>query len=101
KNFSLPPDVDPDKVTLLVNYDDAFIAYLNGEELFRENFKTNPETGKIEAGSHEAEGYERFSLAAYARHFRPGGINTIALRGFNVKAGSSDLSLDPWLVELK
>jgi len=91
---------------LHVDYDDAFVAYLNGQEIARANigsFGTRPGYSEFAAGNHEAqmpEGGipERFilfkdTLAKYMIE----GENILALQVHNVNATSSDLSSTTFL----
>lgn len=82
---------------LMLNYDDAFIAYLNGKEVARSNVSSGfgAKAGRI--GSHEASGYEYIPFNKFANLIRPG-LNVIAIEGHNTSANSSDFSLDPYLV---
>jgi len=74
---------------LEVDYDDGFVAYLNGTEFARSNVG---DTGFSTAanGSHEAGSPERFPVPA---DFLRNGKNVLALQGHNTDLGSSDFSL--------
>jgi hypothetical protein len=82
---------------LVINYDDAFIAYLNGKEVLRVGVKegSGPKAEDIE--SHEAEGYVYFPLKDAHKYLRPD-ENVLAIEGHNTGQSSSDFTLDPYLV---
>jgi hypothetical protein len=80
-------------LTLVIDYDDGFVAFLNGVEVARQNVDA---TGFDQAatGSHEAGAPESFAVD-------PGllvaGANVLAVSGHNAGAASSDFSLAPAL----
>ena len=81
---------------LRVRYDDGFIAYLNGEEIARRSVTGTP--GKdLQISSHEAsKTFHTVDLPTWAKHARKG-KNILAIVGYNVNPGSSDLTLDAYL----
>jgi outer membrane protein assembly factor BamB len=80
---------------LLIRYDDAFVAYLNGREIARAGVtgRGSAATGVV---SHEAAECELFEIEGFAGLLRSGD-NVLAVEGHNVSLGSSDFTLDPWL----
>ena len=99
---------DPAVVTglaLSVDYDDSFVAYLNGTEVARANVLGNPPAFNTTASSdHEASGgntspqpVANFDLTT-SLGLLVAGNNTLAVQGHNVSIGSSDFSLIPTLV---
>ena len=98
----------PDSITELVldmDFDDGFVAYLNGTELARYNMGEagSPTNWDQAAGSlHEADLYQglnprRFPLDASARDLLLTGDNVFALEVHNESVTSSDLSANPYL----
>jgi hypothetical protein len=101
--------------SLIVDYDDAFVAYLNGVEVARspnmifpggpgEPIPHDSELG--DSINHEASGGgsganppESFPIPGW-RDVVVGGANVLALQGFNSTRDSSDFSLIPELVAL-
>jgi hypothetical protein len=92
---------------LYVDYDDAFVAYLNGTEIARANigtinirpaFNTIPEKA-VEPASVSGAIPPRFVIDAskLASALRPG-INTLALQIHNYQASSSDLSSTTYFI---
>ena len=53
---------DADKLILMMNFDDAFIAYLNGKEILRANIGEGSGATASNINSHEAEGYEPLEI---------------------------------------
>ena len=108
---------DPDTVDALrlrVDYDDAFVAYLNGAEIARsanlggvgsvgEPLPFNLDLGN--AADHEAAGGDNganppdvFSLRGWRELLRDDRPNILAVQGFNGSIDSSDFSLHPELL---
>jgi outer membrane protein assembly factor BamB len=84
------------QMALCVNYDDGFVAYLNGMEIARAGVRgSGAKVTKV--SSHEAGGFEQFDVKDFRKHLRPGS-NVLALEGHNTSKSSSDFSLDPYLV---
>jgi len=97
KSFNL---TEPDKIAelgLVVKYDDAFIAYLNGQEILRVGVTSG--SGRRTSGirRHEADNWEYFRIDNHANFLRSG-TNVLAIEGHNEKASSSDFCLHPYLV---
>lgn len=85
-------------VILLVDYDDGFIATLNGVEVARGNVPAGPVAHDQRAsGSHEAGTPESFDITAFKRHLRSG-ANVLAVQGHNQSPTSSDFSMHPELL---
>ncbi len=95
RSFDAGTLAEAKKVALCVNYDDGFVAYLNGREVVRKGVEG---AGKAvrRVASHEAKGYDVFPV----EHFRSllhAGKNVIAIEGHNRSLNSSDFTLDPYL----
>ena len=85
------------KVVLSVNYDDAFIAYLNGREIVRKGIKVGNGSDASGITGHEATGFESFEVKDFAKLLKSG-KNVLAIEGHNAKPTSSDFTLDPQLL---
>ncbi len=88
---------------LHVDYDDAFVAYLNGHEIARSNIGTPdsiPAFDDVAIMNHEALIYQGLSPELYVvNNFRDvlvEGTNLLAIQVHNADPGSSDLSLIPF-----
>ncbi|NRA97990.1 MAG: lamin tail domain-containing protein, partial [Planctomycetes bacterium] len=90
---------------LHVDFDDGYIAYLNGHEISRENMSGAPGThapaSSPASGGHEALLYQggelsAIQLAPISSHLRAGD-NVLALQVHNISSSSSDLSLIAFL----
>ena len=99
KDFELPPG-EKEKIAdlgLAISYDDGFIAYLNGQEVLRVNVKSGRGSEAKGVKSHEADGYEYFQLKD-ATMFLTDDDNILSIEGHNDDLGSSDFTLDAYLL---
>jgi outer membrane protein assembly factor BamB len=97
RSFSLP---EPDKIAefgLVVKYDDAFIAYLNGREILRVGVTSGSGARASGVRKHEADNWEYFKIDNHTT-FLQAGTNVLAIEGHNEKIGGSDFCLHPYLV---
>jgi len=82
---------------LVVKYDDAFIAYLNGKEILRVGVEGGSGSRTSGVGKHEADKWEYFKIDNHAAFLRAG-TNVLAIEGHNEKIDGSDFYLHPYLV---
>ncbi|MBN1672357.1 MAG: chitobiase/beta-hexosaminidase C-terminal domain-containing protein, partial [Kiritimatiellae bacterium] len=80
-------------LVLRVNYDDGFVAWINGTEVQRVGLPAGEVHCTDVAASHESGVFESFALPAPAGYLVPG-YNVLCLQGFNADSGSSDFKLD-------
>ncbi|HNQ91155.1 MAG TPA: DUF1800 family protein [Verrucomicrobiota bacterium] len=103
--FTVDDPADLEDLLLAVDYDDGFVAYLNGTEVARSASMADagvpPRFNRLAPGSHEAEGNpEVFPLRAFVHLLQPApAVNVLALQVHNVEIDSSDLSILPRLVQ--
>lgn len=98
KDFNVTNAPDFFDVTLTSNRDDAMIVYLNGREIFRDNFNK----AVVSYSDFAAENADESAVIVHSFELSPGdlvdGRNTIAVEIHNASSGSSDagfqLSLD-------
>jgi|GEM_PF-383103 len=85
-------------LTLKMRYDDGFIVYLNGTEVYRKNFSAfnSPAWNSRASAGHENNGQESFSLDSYLGLLQDG-TNLLAIHGLNDTASSSDFLISPVL----
>ena len=89
---------------LFVDYDDGFVAFLNGVEIARSNVSGNPQWNTTAANNHEATGYsgglpEKFDIdPEEIREVLKNGENVLAIAAINVGNSSSDFSMIPTLL---
>ncbi|HSG70102.1 MAG TPA: PQQ-binding-like beta-propeller repeat protein, partial [Planctomycetaceae bacterium] len=95
KTFNRSDIKAADRLGLMINYDDGFVASLNGTEIVRRGVVGDGETAKV--SSHEASGHELIEIENGISLLKEG-RNVISLVGYNVSPTSSDFSLDPYLV---
>jgi len=85
------------EIGLKINFDDAFIAYLNGKEVARVGVKGAGKEAK-EIKPHDATGrYSYYPLRDFEKHLVDG-KNVLAIEGHNASLNSNDFTLDPYLV---
>ena len=97
KEFSASSPPADEVIKLDIDYDDGFIAYLNGREIARANMPGGTAAYNTRAaGSHEAGSTETFVLGT-AGELLNEGSNILAIEGHNTSLDSSDFSLIPAL----
>lgn len=87
---------DAKSLLLSIDYDDAFIAYLNGQEIARGSVARGAGASASGIRPHEAGAAELYEIKDIQEKLRPG-VNVLAVEGHNVGLGSSDFSLNPAL----
>lgn len=106
REFTLADPAALGNLLLSVDYDDGFVAYLNGVEVGRSSTMNLAATGapprynRVASGSHEAGGTpEAYSLREFLHLLKPAPEkNVLAIQVHNITADSSDLSILPRLV---
>ena len=103
KKFEIENLDDIHSIFLDIDYDDAFIAYINGIEIARANINGYPpEFNSEDVNSpHEAEIYrggvpERFVIEDHQTILNEG-ENILAIQGHNINSQSSDMTVIPFL----
>ncbi|MDA3928209.1 MAG: lamin tail domain-containing protein [Prolixibacteraceae bacterium] len=103
KEFTLTEsDIIIDAV-LHVDYDDSFIAYLNGVEIARSNINGTPSWNTFASGNHEAVMYsggqpEGFDIDLdVLKASLQKGTNVLSIEVHNINYDSSDLTIIPYL----
>ena len=104
KAFQVEDPTAISKVFLDIDFDDAFVAFLNGTEIARENIT---DQGRPPIYTEVADASTEPRLATGGKLFHYGiesfssllraGENVLAIQVHNIGAGSSDLSLIPYL----
>jgi len=95
KEFPITDIQQIGNLLLHADYDDAFVAYLNGVEIARANVEGNPPShNQLASGNHEAEMYSggNPSPILIGSELLIDGNNVLALQVHNVESNSSDLS---------
>ncbi len=96
---------DPSSFNFLMlnmQYDDGFVAYINGTEVQRALFSSATGTGtpvwnSQADGNHEADDFESFDISGHLSTLRQG-QNILAIHGLNVSATSSDFIISAELL---
>ena len=97
--FDIPNPGDITAMEFKVDYDDGFVAYLNGREVIRcgvpqgqnENTAAQDHAASVEGGQ-----IETLNLGAYLGDLKAG-VNVFAIEAHNAGARSSDLTMIPEL----
>jgi hypothetical protein len=98
KNFEIEQADTIAEIGLMISYDDAFIAYLNGKEVLRIGVGAGSGRNARNIKSHEAKGqYEYFPLKDYEKYLKSG-VNVLAIEGHNKTPESAGFTLDPYLI---
>ncbi len=88
--FTISEDANNfDFMTLKIRYDDAFVAYINGQEVKRVNFTGSPQWNSAASAGHEDAGPESFDISGYISALQDD-ENILAIHGLNVGTTSSD-----------
>jgi hypothetical protein len=90
--FDMPADLEAENLWLEVDYDDGFIAYLNGFEIARQGLPAGADHLAL-AVNHESGAPELFALPGAEAFLRPGD-NMLAIEVHNTALTSSDLFLN-------
>jgi hypothetical protein len=101
--FEMPAAISPDQLTLEMQYDSGFIAYLNGTEVARRNVPdTQPlpfnTTAQTERSVVETLRTETIDLSAVAHLLVPGDDNILALHGVSSSLSDPDFLIRPRLM---
>ncbi|HLO61279.1 MAG TPA: CotH kinase family protein [Bacteroidales bacterium] len=104
KEFTISSMADIGRVILSIDYDDGFVAYINGHEIARSNLGTPlqnvpfdmPATNSREAAMYLSGTPEYYDVEDIAGVLQVG-TNVIAIQVHNNTVGSSDLSAIPFL----
>jgi len=87
-------------MTLRMDYDDGFVAYINGQEVARAKMPGGtPNNNTAASGNHEASkkgGFETFDLALYTGNLVTG-TNVLTIEIHNRAKNNNDLSMIPKL----
>ena len=106
KSFNIETIETIESIVLHIDYDDAFVAYLNGIEIARKNISTTP-VGTPPAYFHGADGWREALIYSgglpedYQIDLNNvdlvGGENILSIQVHNYDVNSSDMSLIPFL----
>jgi hypothetical protein len=77
------------QISLSMDYDDGFVAYLNGVEVARSNVTGTPAYNSDASTAREAGAFVNFDITRFADNI-VSGENVLAIVGLNAGVGSSD-----------
>ena len=98
RTFQMRNVEDIEKLILRVDYDDGFVAYLNGKEVTRANIEGFPKYNTKAKKGHEAGSPIDFDISDNLNLLK-NGENLLALQIHNDKITSNDLTIIPELVK--
>ncbi len=101
--FELGPDVAFDELVLRMQYDDGFIAYLNGVRVAESGAPANPSWNSgstTTRANSEVIKVTEFSISEFKNLLKPG-TNVLAIHGMNRNAASNDALFVPQLIGQK
>ena len=102
KKFTLSNVEDAISLILDIDYDDAFVAYINGVEVARANINGVPPSFNASTNQdHEAQMYnggtpDRFTIGDFSSILLEG-ENVLAIQAHNISESSSDFTIIPFL----
>jgi hypothetical protein len=100
KTFTVTDPSALTQLTLEIDYDDGFVAYLNGTEVARREMGNPGDPvyyNSLADSHHEAGTAETIDLSSSYLGLLQAGTNVLAIQGHNVNLSSSDFSLIPAL----
>jgi len=100
KSFNISEPENIHELGLVIKYDDAFIAYLNGKETLRVGVVNRSGAKASDIEKHESKRWEYFKIDNHSSFLRKG-TNVLAIEGHNRKVDSSAFILNPYLVVLR
>lgn len=99
-DFEISDPEEVDQLELRMKYDDGFVAFLNGEQLYSANAPASPEWNSSARVSHGANprAYVKFNVSDKKGILR-NGRNVLAIQGLNDTVNSSDMIIAPELYQ--
>jgi hypothetical protein len=99
-HFQVSSVTDIQKLILAADFDDGFVAYLNGTEIARFGFSTGvyPQYNDFAEGQHEAQLYQGLNPESFILTFNTvqsllvSGDNVLSIQTHNVSVNSTDMS---------
>src|ERR1044071_4370560 len=101
--FSVANPAALESLTLRMQYDDGFVAYLNGQEVARRNAPATPQWNSTATASHpnyQALVFEDINISDHLNALIAGS-NVLAIQGLNQSAADTDFLILPELVEYR
>ncbi len=97
KTFNISNRLSITAISLHIDYDDGFVAYLNGNEVARGNMPDGTPDNNTFSTGREAGTVATFDLSSY-KNYLVSGNNVLAIEVHNKTLSSSDLTLIPELI---
>jgi hypothetical protein len=104
KKFNVADPSEIIQLVLHMDYDDGFVAYLNGQEIARANMVDKgqfPDYASLATSQHEAVIYQGMTPEKFVIDnpiaWLKSGENVLAIQGHNILSSSTDLTIIPFL----
>jgi hypothetical protein len=101
--FTIDDVTQVQNLILGADFDDAFVAWINGVEVYRSHISADPlnwdspTDGQHESSNGTVPVYDPYDISAIGIPELRNGENVLAIAVWNIGASSSDLVLVPWL----
>ncbi|MDP6687830.1 MAG: CotH kinase family protein [Acidobacteriota bacterium] len=83
---------------LRIQFDDGFIAYLNGEKIASQNAPANPKYNSYATSNNNNDSYMDFDLGEYVHLLKNGSANVLAVQAFDHRSDRNEFFLMPILI---
>ncbi len=93
KTFEVADPAEVNRLFMTIDYDDGFIAYLNGVTICGSNVNAGAGYNSPAAGNHESGAFEFFDVSGAAELLETG-ANALCVQVHNTSPASSDLVFD-------
>ncbi|MBU0678498.1 MAG: metallophosphoesterase family protein, partial [Verrucomicrobia bacterium] len=97
RKFTVDNPADIKWLILRIDYDDGFVAYINGTEVWRRGLASDPAYNQAASPARESGPAEEIDISFFLNLLVPG-ENVLAIQGHNTTLSSSDFSLTPELI---
>ena len=98
KNFSIKDRGALGYLILRIQFDDGFIAYLNGEKIASQNAPTNPKYNSYATGNNNNGSFMDFDLTDHIHLLKNGSGNVMAVQAFDHRSDRKEFFLMPTLI---
>ncbi len=98
--FNVASVASIDTLSLHVQYNDGFVAYLNGQEVARRNAPLSVAWNSAATASAGIVAEEAIDISAYVSALHPGADNVLAIQGLNLSAADATFLILPELTAI-
>ena len=98
KKFSVKDQDTLDSLILRIQFDDGFIAYLNGEKVASANAPNNPKYNSYATSNNNENSFLDFDLSDHIPFLKTGGNNVLAVQAFDYRNDRNEFFVMPTLL---